>query len=259
MTIDTSTLQTLAAVIFTPALLSPLADIFASILAQDGFPALLNDLIAWLVLLAAAIGSMFAANQFVGGLPALVNVGIGVIFLLVNGSMGKLKPYCVGLDWIQSNIFDVAKGPDGQPEYTFNAAKGWAALLPEIEGIFQRNILPLLHQHQAAPQPTRPEPQPIVLGKPPFADNTTTTINPGLNQPMQWGIQSVPAPVQNPQEMPAVRPANVSQMPTQQTPAVPSATSVEPTSNLLQFAPLTRHWGDTGVVPSLRQPNTGQG
>jgi hypothetical protein len=243
MTIDTSTLQALAAVIFTPALLSPLADVFASILAQDGFPALLNDLIAWLVLIAAAIGSMFAANQLTGGLPALVNVGIGVIFLLVNGSMGKLKPYCVGLDWIQSHVFDVAKGPNGQPEYTFNAAKGWAALLPEIEGIFQRNILPLLHQHQA--QPTRPAPQPIVLPQ------SAISSNPNLDQPMQWGIQSVPAPVQNPQEMPAVR--SVSQMPTQQTPAMP-----QQQFSGLQYADIQRHFGDSQIMPSVGQ-STGQG
>jgi hypothetical protein len=233
MTINIQLIQTLLTVILSPALFSVVGDMVASVLAQDGFPQIANDLIAWLVLLLAAIGSMFAANEFTPSLPGVAYALVIAVFLLVNGSMGKLRPWLIGLDWIQSNVFDVAWGKGGQPT-TAGLAKinveGLAvsaaqSLLPEIERLFQQYNKPVQQQPLARVIPQRPVA--------PFLQNDGT-------------LQPVQAP--NPQAMPAV---DVATMNTRTTSIVSSATAMPDLSTV-------RNWNDSGLIPTVGQGQPGQ-
>jgi hypothetical protein len=222
MTINIQLIQTVLAVILTPSLFSMIGDMVASVLAQDGFPQIANDLIAWLVLLLAAAGSMFATNEFTPSLPGVAYALVIAVFLLVNGSMGKLRPWLIGLDWIQSNIFDVAWGKGGQPT-TAGLAKvnveGLAvsaaqSLLPEIERLFQQYSKPVVVQQQQPLARVIPQ-RPVAPALPPVANN--------------------------PQAVPAV---DVTTMNTRTTPVVSTATPDLST---------VRGWNDSGVIRAVGQ------
>ncbi len=229
MTINIQLIQTVLAVVLTPSLFSVIGDVLASILAQDQFPQYANDAIAWLVLLLAATGSVFAANQFTPSLPGMTYALVIVVFLLVNGSMGKLRPWLVGLDWIQSNVFDVAWGKGGQPTVQGLATniniEGLAlsaaqSLLPEIERLFQQySSKPVVQQQQ--PPLARVHLPPIVIPQRPTA--ATTVINPQT-------VQAV----------------DVATLNTRTTPVVSSAAMPDP-------APLARNWNDSGLMPTIGQ------
>ncbi|SRR5579885_1249270 len=256
MTIDVRTLQMILTIIFTPAVLSPAGDAFAAILAQDAFPPFVNDILAWFVLIATGVGSVFAANQ-ITSLPVFAYALIPAIFLLVNGSMGKLRPYLVGLDWIQSNVFDVAKGATPGLQ-NFDLARLVAAAVPEIERAVQKYIQPA--GQQATQRTQKPTPKPILLTN--AGPTESNAANPNLDAPMTWpanntfssntpspqqsfpGIQQVQSPFAANTSATATPGLGLVQSTIPAQPAQP-----EPASNLLQFSPLTRHFGDSQVIP----------
>lgn len=184
---------------------------------------------------------------------AVVTGGISVYQATTSGTYNLQTLASI---FVPAALAVLSKGWSGSISNNANLGTALLDSVNEVKSLVQKTPVTVHVNNPTPALPTRPAPQPIVLPQS-SETNTTVTATPNLSQPMQWnfpGIQNVPAPSQNPQEMPAVRASNVSQMPTQQTPALP----VQPTSNLLQFAPIDRHWGDTGVQPALGQ-QSGQG
>ncbi len=194
MVVNLAYLQALAAIVLSPVFLSMIGDGLAAVLAQDGFPQLLNDLIAWVVLIAAALASMFAANQFVPSMPAIANAFIAAVFLLANGSMGKLKPYLLFLNWLQSNVFDVAGGASGKVDVSrLNSSTLVSslvnALLPEVEKIVAKYAQAIVGSPRPSPVPARPaQSMPAIINAAPpttlMSGYQGTPVNLPFSQPV---------------------------------------------------------------------------
>lgn len=80
-------------------------------LAQQHFPKVVNDLIAFLFVLAAAIVDAIVSHQVSATTNAynIVSVISGIFTLLVAGPLSSLKPYMVWLDFLQNTLFNVVK------------------------------------------------------------------------------------------------------------------------------------------------------
>src|SRR6266571_1204375 len=93
--LQVTNLHQLLVLVLSPVVLSLIGDTTASILKQDGFDRyspILNELIAWLVVLVFAILSVVADNQFYGGLNAIADATIAAFSLLATGGLRALKP-----------------------------------------------------------------------------------------------------------------------------------------------------------------------
>lgn len=84
------------------------------ILAQDGFPKLVNAIIAYIVLLVMATANAyvtFSNLHFAGGVNAFAGLLVGAITLLLSGALASLKPYLLYLNFLESHIFNVVHSP----------------------------------------------------------------------------------------------------------------------------------------------------
>lgn len=238
MSINTTALITLVvASLLSPALLSAIGDVIANILTQDGFPVVLNDIIAWSVLIFFAVASVFVAGAFTS-LPGAMYAFIPAVFVLASTSLHSLRPWLVGLSWIQSNVFDVAKGAGGQAQYTFNATRALTALLPEIEKLFQKYV---------APPPDGPIQWSNPIGQP-----IPGTIEVSTPQ----GIQNYPSPLQG-----LSAPAYGQVAPMQAPPPPPHPQAVPVVSQGLSWTPVDRNFqaGATGSVQAYPGVRAGAG
>lgn len=88
----------------------------SAILEQDKFPTLLNDALAWLVLVGCAIANGFATHQLTIGLLAsssiqtMASVVAGAVTLLISGPLHSLSPWLNWRDFLRVNLFNIAKG-----------------------------------------------------------------------------------------------------------------------------------------------------
>lgn len=102
-----------ALIIILPLILSLIGGTtLSSILKQDGFPPLLNAVITWAVLILAAVASAYAHNELAGSdsiQQMVISVLEGIFTLILSGPLVSLRPYALGLDWIQSHAFTVTK------------------------------------------------------------------------------------------------------------------------------------------------------
>jgi hypothetical protein len=94
-------------IILLPVLTPLIGSSLAAVLAQDNWPAWLNDGIAWFVLLACAGLDLWASNLLTGGFSAILNAAVAIVTLLASGALVSLKPWLAWLSWLQSNIFDL--------------------------------------------------------------------------------------------------------------------------------------------------------
>src|SRR2546423_15625003 len=99
--------------ILLPVLMPFLGDTLASILAQDGFPRELNNIIAWLFLILAAVATAFASNLLTGNANQLIGVVAGIIQLLLSGPLTSLKPWVNLTALLQSKAFNVVPATPG--------------------------------------------------------------------------------------------------------------------------------------------------
>lgn len=107
----TLNLSLLLTSLLSPAALSVVGSTLSGILAQDGFPKWLNGLIAWIVLLAAAVASVIVANHF-DSFSGFIDAVIAAVSLLLSGGLHSLKPWTDGwLAWVQSHLFNIVKAP----------------------------------------------------------------------------------------------------------------------------------------------------
>lgn len=101
-------LQLLLIFLAQPAVYAIVGTTTARILAQAGFTPTVNGVIAWGVLVVAAVGSAWAGHMFLSNDPVFIlGAIVGAITLLLSGGLHELRPYLIYLDWVESHVFNV--------------------------------------------------------------------------------------------------------------------------------------------------------
>lgn len=126
-------LQLLLIFLAQPAIYAVIGTTTARILAQSGFSEVANGIIAWVVLIACAIGSAWAGHLFLSNDPIFIfGVLVGAITLLLSGALHELRPYLIYLDWVESHIFNVVP-PSPQQIATPRASRTIIPPTPSVE------------------------------------------------------------------------------------------------------------------------------
>lgn len=110
---DTQVLYQIAIILATPTVASVIGTSVAALLAQDGFPDIVNGVIAWAVLLICAVASAYTGGQLVGDPAHIVGAIEGVATLLISGGLAALKPYLAYLNFLETYLFRIV-GPVSQ-------------------------------------------------------------------------------------------------------------------------------------------------
>jgi len=94
--------------ILLPVLAPLVGSSVAAVLAQRGWPAGVNDGLAWLCLLLFAGLDVWANGAFAGSSwLAIVGDVVDAITFLASGWLIKLDPWLAWLSWLQRNVFDI--------------------------------------------------------------------------------------------------------------------------------------------------------
>lgn len=94
-----------------PILFAVLGTSAGKFLAQRHFPRLVNDIIAFVFVLGAAVVDAFASHQVSTQTDwfNLVSTVSGLFTLLLAGPLSSLKPYMVWLSFLQNTVFNIVK------------------------------------------------------------------------------------------------------------------------------------------------------
>lgn len=93
--------------VLLPLLFPYLGDTVAHLLKQRHFPPLVNDLIAWIVLLGAAISEACVEGLLTGSPNAVIPAVDGLATLLLTGPLTSLSPWLSGMSWVQRVLFNL--------------------------------------------------------------------------------------------------------------------------------------------------------
>jgi hypothetical protein len=111
MVINLSAVQPFLLVLL-PLIMPYIGDFSASVLAQDGFPQFVNDLIAWVMLIAVAIASGIASGALIGPFvtadwTTVISVLIAVATALLAGPLTSLNTWVNFTALVQSHVFNI--------------------------------------------------------------------------------------------------------------------------------------------------------
>jgi hypothetical protein len=136
-----------------PILFAILGTSVGKFLAQQHFPKLVNDLIAFVFVLGAAIFDAFMSHQVSATTDwlNLVSIVSGLFTLLVAGPLSSLKPYMAWLDFLQNAMFNIVKPPVAVAPPPSTASRVSNAYTPTSTG-----PTPLLFGKGTSPQSQQP-------------------------------------------------------------------------------------------------------
>ena len=203
-------------IVLLPTIMPYIGDFGASVLAQDGFPQFVNDLIAWLLLIVVAIASGIASGALIGPFVTsywtqVIGVLIAVATALLAGPLTSLNKWVNFTALVQSHVFNIVP-----------------ALIALVEPAPRPSVIPA----PSTPLPTQPapvanfsqaqrQPEPIVL------------------QPRQQSVAPSAPQVASPQ--------------VQQVPFPPVSTVASGTNSYMPpTTTQTISFGDTGIVPTIK-------
>ncbi len=180
--------------IILPLIFPYLGDFVANLLKQRHFPVLVNDLIAWAVLISAAVGEALVTGKLLGAPTVVIPVLSGFATALVAGPLTSLKPWLAAMTVVQRYLLlapasgTPKSAPPGQSLFSGGAPvaqEPGAAPLPRLIGTVEEyQARKQQKANELDQQTTTPMPVPPKTTLPPASpgDARRTPRQPGTSR-----------------------------------------------------------------------------